>query len=191
MKPFAYSTIKSSFLVLLFVLLSAPAYAQDAARLRIDSLDRLESIAEQTIDVTLDGKVLQLAISFLSDKKPNEKKVKEIVAGIKGIYVKVYEFDKDNMYTSADMDVIRTQLRNPLWSRMVEVRSKKQGQVVDVYTMIEGGKINGLAVLVTEARQVAIINIVGPVDVDKLSELRGSFGIPDIEIIRNEKTQED
>lgn len=183
----ATSTIKLASAVLLLFLASHAARAQEPARLQLASLDSLEPRAEQTLNITMDGKILQLALRFLSDKKPNEAKIKEAVSGIRGIYVKRFQFDQDNLFTSNDVEAIRSQLRSPLWSQLVEVRSKKEGQNIDVFTMIDGGKINGVAIIALDRRQVTVVNIVGPVDVDKLAELRGNFGIPDFDINRGDK----
>ncbi|MCA1557290.1 MAG: DUF4252 domain-containing protein [Acidobacteria bacterium] len=131
-------TLACASLLLLFAAHSA--LAQDPARLQLASLDSLEPRAEQTLNITMDGKVLQLALRFLSDKKPNEVKIKEAVAGIKGIYVKRFQFDQDNQFSASDVESIRSQLRSPLWSQLVEVRSKREGQNIDVFTMIDGGK---------------------------------------------------
>ena len=184
---FAATTAKLFCAVLLFTLFAAHARAQEPARLQLAVLDQLDPRAEQTVNITVDGKLLQLALRFLSDKKPNEVKIKEAVSGIKGIYVKSFKFDQDNLFTAADVEPIRSQLRSPLWSQIVEVRSKKEGQNVDVFTMIEGGKINGVAIIALDRRQVTVVNIVGPVDVDKLTELRGNFGIPDFEINKKDE----
>lgn len=184
MKLLAATKAKLFCAALFVVCALAPlsAQAQDPARLQLTTLDQLESRAEQTVNITMDGKILQLALRFLSDKKPNEVKIKEAVSGIKGIYVKSFQFDQDNLFSANEVEPIRTQLRSPLWSQLVEVRSKKAGQNIDVFTMIDGGKINGVAIIALDRRQVTVVNIVGPVDVDKLAELRGNFGIPDFEI---------
>jgi hypothetical protein len=187
MKPAAMRIVRLACAALLFVLASHAVQAQDPARLQLTALDNLEPRAEQTINITMDGKVLQLALRFLSDKKPNEVKIKEAVSGIKGIYVKSFRFDQDNLFTSNDVESIRSQLRSPMWSQLVEVRSKKEGQNIDVFTMIDGGKINGVAIIALDRRQVTVVNIVGPVDVDKLAELRGNFGIPDFDINGDKK----
>jgi hypothetical protein len=176
--------------LLLALAASAAAYGQEPARLQLDSLNHLENRADQTINVTVDGKILQLAISFLSSKDPDEAKVKELVAGLKGIYVKIFDFEKENEYTPADIEAVRSQLRSPLWSRMVEVRSRKAGQNIDVYTLIEGNKIGGLAMIATDPKQLIVVNIVGPIDIEKLADLEGNFGIPKIEIVRDKKVQE-
>jgi hypothetical protein len=173
--------------VLLILASHAVVQAQDPGRLQLAALDQLEPRAEQTLNITMDGKILQLALRFLSEKKPNEAKIKEAVAGIKGIYVRRFEFDQDNLFNATDVESIRSQLRSPMWSQLVEVRSKKEGQNIDVFTMIDGGKVNGVAIIALDRRQVTVVNIVGPVDVDKLAELRGSFGIPDFDITGDKK----
>lgn len=186
-KLLAARAMKLACAIALFIFASPLAQAQDPARLQLTALDRLEQRAEQTINITMDGKILQLAFKFLDTKKPNEAKIKEAVEGIKGIYVKSFRFDQDNLFSTADVDSIRSQLRSPMWSQLVEVRSKKEGQNIDVFTMIDGGKINGVAIIALDKRQLTVVNIVGPVDVDKLAELRGNFGIPDFDITGNKK----
>lgn len=187
MKPLVTRASKLASIALLFALASVVAQAQEPARLQLATLDSLEPRAEQTLNITMDGKVLQLALRFLSDKKPNEAKIKEAVSGIRGIYVKRFQFEQDNLFSAADVAPILSQLRSPLWTQLVEVRSKKAGQNIDVFTMIEGGKINGVAIVALDRRQVTVINIIGPVDVDKLTELRGNFSIPDFEITVDKK----
>jgi hypothetical protein len=183
MKVITNRSIKLIFFSSLLIACAAiPALGQ-TARLQLGSLDRLEAVADQTVDVTVDQKVLQLAKIFLSkSKKPDEQKIKELISEIEGIYVKHFSFEKAGQYSMADVDAIRSQLNNPAWSRMANVRSKRNGQNIDVYTMINGNKVGGLAVIASEDRELTVVNIVGPIDLEKLSELEGSFGIPGLEI---------
>jgi hypothetical protein len=44
--------------------------------------------------------------------------------------------------------------------------------------MKQGDAIAGMAVLVAESRELTVVNIVGPIDIEKLSQLEGHFGIP-------------
>jgi hypothetical protein len=50
-----------------------------------------------------------------------------------------------------------------------------------VYLRTEGSKIGGLAILVTEPKELTIVSIEGSIDPDQLNELGGHFGIPKIE----------
>jgi hypothetical protein len=43
-------------------------------------------------------------------------------------------------------------------------------------------KIGGLVVLSAEPRELRVVNIVGPVDLEKLASLEGQFGIPDLNL---------
>jgi hypothetical protein len=167
-----------SFCSALSVFATASAFAQDPAKIDISHLDRFADRADKVIDVTVDGQLLRLAASILNEKRsPDEGKIKELILGLKGIFVKRFEFEKEGEYTMADVDSIRSQLNAPGWTRVANVRSKRAGNY-DVVIMSEGSVIKGLAVLAAEAKAFTVVNIVGPVDLAKLSELEGKFGIP-------------
>ena len=145
------------------------------------NLDRLAAKASEVVDVTLDANLLQLAGRFLSDKDADDAKVKKLVAGLKGIYVKSFEFEKAGEYQDSDVEPLRAQLRSPAWSRIVGVRSQKSGQNSEVYIKTENGKIGGLAIVSTEPKELTIVSIEGSIDPDQLKELGGHFGIPKVE----------
>ena len=161
----------------LSVFAAAPAYAQGQAKIDMSHLDKFAERADKVINVTVDEQLLRLAASFLSDKKPDEAKIKEMILGLKGVFVKRFEFEKEGEFTLADVDSIRSQLTAPGWSSVANVRSKREGNY-DVSIMSEGSVIKGLAVLAAEAKAFTVVNIVGPIDLAKLAELEGKFGIP-------------
>lgn len=163
---------------------AATSYGQDA-KLRISDLDRLEPRASQVLDVNIDERLLQIAVKFLNPKDPEQAKVRDLVAGLKGVYVKSYDFDKPNEYSTADVSPISAQLKGPGWSRMVGIRSGRDKANIEVYTMLVGDKIGGIAVIATEATQLTVVNIVGPIDLEKLAALEGNFGIPKLKIERD------
>jgi uncharacterized protein DUF4252 len=160
----------------LSVFAAAPAYAQQA-KIDMSHLDKFAERADKVINVTVDEQLLRLAASFLSDKKPDEAKIKEMILGLKGVFVKRFEFEKEGEFTLADVESIRSQLTAPGWSSVANVRSKREGNY-DVSIMSEGSVIKGLAVLAAESKAFTVVNIVGPIDLAKLAELEGKFGIP-------------
>jgi uncharacterized membrane protein len=172
----------ASFAVLIILGAAAGAMAQNP-RIQTSQLEALSAKASQTVDVNLDERLMQTAARFLSNKDSGEVKIKDLINGLKGIYVKSFEFETEGQYSEADLEGIRSQLHNPAWSKIVNVHSKKEGSV-EVYLMQTGSLISGLAVLATEPKEVTVVNIVGPVDLDKLSELEGSFGVPELGIER-------
>ena len=161
-----------------------PASAQQG-KIHIDHLERLATRAVETVDVTIDEKLIALTGKFFkAERSPDEKLVKDIIKDLKGVFVKRFVFEKESEYTDADVETIRSQLNAPGWSKVVGVRSKRQGANVDVHIMTEESLIKGLAVLVVEPKALTVVNIVGPIDVEKLSELGGRFGIPILDLER-------
>ena len=173
------AAVKLAALAVLLVLgATATAMAQNP-RIQTNQLDGLAAKASETVDVNIDESLMALTTKFLSSKDDDERKVKELVSGLKGIYVKSFEFESEGQYTDADLESIRSQLRNPAWSKIIDARSKKDGSI-QVYLMHTGSQISGLAVLAAELKQITVINIVGPVDLEKLTQLEGEFGIPEL-----------
>jgi len=167
------------------------AWAQ-SAKLEINHLDALADKAAEVVDVTLDGPLLQLAARFMSDKRgSDEAAAKDFIQHLKGIYVKNFEFDKDGEYSQADVDEIRKQLHTHAWQRTVEVRTRRGGENAEIYLMPGSGTgadaIQGLAIISAEPRQLTVVNIVGPIDLDKLAELDGQLGMPRMGIERSGK----
>jgi Domain of unknown function (DUF4252) len=182
MKLFIVKSLRFIPLLLLFAATLSPAAQAQDFRLQLDDLSKLEARASQSVDVSLDGKLLELAGKFLNSSKPEEAAVKELVMGLRGIYVKSYEFDKEGEYSVSDMEAVRAQLRSPAWTRMFGAKSKKQGENLEVYMMVSGSVVNGIALLATEPKQLSVIQIVGSIDLEKLVRLSGKFGIPSIQI---------
>ena len=192
MKPLFHINIRTALIALLLVL--APvlsAKAQDS-RIQLGSLDHLASKASQTVDVNIDERLMRLAAKVFSDKDEDEREVKKLIAGLKGVYVKSFEFEAEGQYAAADVETIRTQLRAPGWTRLVNVTSKKKG-MIEVYLLFNGDLVNGMAVLHTDDKELTVVNIVGPVDLDKLAKLEGQLGVPDlgIESSKNKKNDDE
>lgn len=180
----ARSLARSLVMPLLAVALLCAATATGSAqpaRLQTNSLDHLLPRASETVDVTLDGGLLQMAARFLNANKPDEAKIREILQGLQGVYVKSLEFGQENEYSAADVEAIRGQMNTSGWSKIATVRSQRNGGNVDVHLMLDGGIIQGIAVLVADPRRLTVVNVVGPIDPEKISELgllEGRFGIP-------------
>ena len=163
-------------LALLTCLALAPLGAQE---IKLPAnLEKLAAKASDVVDVTLDANLLQLASRFLSDKDPDDAKVKKLIAGIKGIYVRSVQFANAGEYQSSDVDPIRAQLRSSPWSRIVGVRSEKRENNAEVYVKTDGNKIGGVVVLSTQPKQLTLVSIEGTIDPDQIGELSGHFGIP-------------
>lgn len=146
-----------------------------------ESFQRLAARATNTVDVNLDASLLQLGGQFLSAKDPDQAKVKELVKNLKGVYVRVYEFAQEGAYSEADLDEIRSQLKQaPGWTRIAAVRESKGREIVEVYLKKEGDRIGGLTVIAAEPKELTIAHILGPMDPEKLGQLGGFMGVPKV-----------
>ena len=72
------------------------------------NLDHLAAKAADSVDISLNGSMLQFAAKFLDGKDADEARVKKLIAGIEGIYVRSFEFKKDGEWSQADLDGVRT-----------------------------------------------------------------------------------
>jgi hypothetical protein len=169
--------------LLTLTLLPATATAARGQDVKIPAnVERLAAKAVETVNVTVDGALLQLAGKFLSSTDPDQKQIKTLLGGLKGIYVRSFKFENEGEYSEADVESVRSQLRGQEWAKIVNVTSKKGGDNVDVAYKMDKGKIAGLVVIAAEPKEFTIVNIVGPIDLDQLSSLGGQFGIPKVDL---------
>ena len=161
-------------------LLVAAGLAQ-AQQIKLN-LDHLAAKAADSVDISLNGSMLQFAAKFLDGKDADEARVKKLIAGIEGIYVRSFEFKKDGEWSQADLDGVRDQLKAPDWSRMVGVKSSGEGSSAEVYVRSgQDKKVTGVAIVVTEPREFTVVNLAGTIDLDSLADLSGHFGVPKLE----------
>lgn len=183
----SYRKYTLAFAVALAALLSTQVANAQNARLQFDNLNYLTDKATEVVEVNVEGKMLELAKRVLVKVKDEDaQKVGEAISGLEGIYVRVFRFEKDGQYNISDVDTIRAQLQSPGWEKLANVRSKKKNQKIDVYTMFQGQDISGVAVILSEDRTIALVNVIGPIDIDMLVEMSGKLNIPKFEIDKDE-----
>ena len=186
---------RQMFLPVLFIIcLMTGLYAQAnnlaqsqyaKAKIDISHLAGLETKAESVVEVSIDRKTLRLAEKFFSKSTdPDEQKIRELISGIEGIWVRVFEFEKDDEYTVNDYENLRTQIQGAGWTKLVGVTSKKKDKMhVEVSLMTDDNdNILGVAIIAAEPKQLAVVNIVGTFDPARIRELSGKFKIPDLDL---------
>lgn len=140
--------------------------------------DKLAAKASEKVDVNLEGSVLQMASSFLGSKG-DEPKIKQMVQGLKCVYVKSFTFDKEGQYSEADLGEIRSYARGPGWSKIVDAQEKNESSTI--YMKTDGKQTQGILVVVGEPKELTVVQIIGPIDPSMLNDLGGKMGIPKIE----------
>ena len=144
------------------------------------NLEHLASKDSNSFDVSLNTSMLQFAAKFLDGKDPDVAKVKKLIVGIEGIYIKSFEFKKDGAYAAADLEKVRKQLKAPEWGRIVGIKSGGESENIEVWVRNERGKVTGVAILASEPRQLTVCNLVGNIDLESLADLGGHFGLPNL-----------
>jgi len=176
--------VKSSAILL------ALALAVHAQQVKLN-FDRLEGKASDMVDLSLNSSTLQFAARFLDSKDPDEAQVKKLIAGIEGIYVKSFEFKSEGVWTQADLDTVRNQLKGPEWMRMIRFKSAEDGENAEVFVRNEGQKITGITIISAAPKQLTVVHIAGAVDMDSLARLSGHFGLPKLELTPPPKPKKD
>jgi len=157
------------------------ALGQDALPAPSPIEKTLAERATHVTEVTLDKNMLAFASKFMDadkDDDKDDKAVKEMIRNLKGVYVREYEFDKEHSYTGAELEGLRKYFESADWSPMVHERTKGVAEGTDVYVKLVNGQMQGLFVLDAEAKELSLVLILGPIDMDKIGKLGGSFGIP-------------
>ncbi|MDX6270562.1 MAG: hypothetical protein QOD28_1785 [Acidobacteriota bacterium] len=164
---------------------------QAAARLQLDNEASLAQKSSELIDVNLDENLLRIIPKKIITTTDTGEKVDigKIVGGLRGVYVRSYGFTNEGEYGESNLTGVRAQLRSPGWARLVNIIKKKAGENmhVEVYMMTATGRIDGIAILALEPKRLTLVNIVGTIDLEQLSQLEGQFGIPELGIGNGDK----
>lgn len=163
--------------VIALALIVAAAIPASAQQINMNFPD-LEARAEEVVDITLDAQMLRMASKFFSGRDADERAIRDMINGLHGIYVRSYEFAKEGEYDRTLVDRIKSQL-GPTWKPLVTVRSKKK-ENVNIYANMAGDKVSGIVIISAEPREFTVVNINGPIDIERLSQLEGQFGIPEL-----------
>jgi hypothetical protein len=97
--------------------------------------------------------------------------LQNIIKNLKGIYIKSLEFDEASQYSKADIDAIRSQLTSSRWTKIVQSVDKRNREYDEIYLLKNGDRVSGVVILVAEAKELTVVNLVGDVPVDKIASL--------------------
>ena len=175
--------MKTLVIVACALLIPAAASAQDG-RINFDLLDKLAARASEKQEVSIDASMLASYMPFLPTG-PQTNAAKQALSELKGLFVRHYEFGNDKAYSMDDVNALRKQLLTPSWSKIVSNEEKGQGgnwELQEIYLFQPGGKASGIVIISAEPGELSVVNIIGPIDFEKLRNLNGIFGIPRIPV---------
>jgi len=145
--------------------------------LKLDHLNNLTNLAQNVVDVALDSAMLQTMSGLLSADNPNDAAAKALLAGLKGVYVKSLEFEREGLYSDGDLDALRVQFKAP-WAPILRLTLREDRERVEAYIWRENNQPGGLAVVITKPKELTVVNVVGRIDLSQLGKLSSVLKIP-------------
>ena len=171
--------------VCLPLILPAAALAGDP-HLKLPAFDHLQRIATDSVNITIGRWPLAIAAWALNQEDAKDAEAasaREVLRGLRAVYVRSYEFAADDMYSKADIEAVRQQLSLPGWNALAQIRQRRpDAEDVDVCVSIDHDKVNGLAIVVSGPRKFTIVNIVGSFDPAKLEAIEDRLGLPSLSL---------
>jgi len=165
-------------LALAITLLPLATVAQ-GAKIRMPDFSNLAEKASESVDISLDGEQLKSMSSLFGGGRDaaSDAQFAELVKGLQGIYVKVFEFDKPGQYSLRDIEGVVRQVERDGWKKLLSVRDGEER--VEMWTR-DNHEDGGMFFFASEPDELVLINIVGKVNLEALRQLGGRFGVPNI-----------
>ena len=157
------------YLALIVFALAPLACAQG---LKLTVFDRLKDKATEVVDLNLPKNLIDIGTGFLGVDADKLKKM-----ALNSILIRSLEFDKEGVYTNADVQSLISELAGPGWNLVIKVDGKEKSRIW--IKSSENGELGGLRILSAESNELSVIEIVGKVRPEDLKDL-GSLGIPGI-----------
>ena len=159
------------------MLVPALASAQDP-RLKLPDFKSLAGKATESVNISLSPWLLRLAGAFVDEKDEDSAAAKHLLAGIKSIEIRSYQFAADFVYSAADIESVKSQLTGPGWNQLMQVHHREKNEDVNMYVLIENNVTKGFALIASEPREFTIINIVGSIAFEDLPKLESHLHLP-------------
>lgn len=162
------------------LMLAAHADAQTESQspspeLRLPSFDDLRGQATNAVNFTLGPLPFSVLGSLIGDHDAGSAQARAVLHGLQTLAVRHYEFASSFVYSKADLEAVRAQLRQPGWSQIVHVHDDRKLENVDVYLAVDKDRITGLTIVASEPREFTIVNAVGSLSMDAVNALRQRF----------------
>lgn len=130
--------------------------------------------AEAKVEVNITGKLFSVAAKVVKDEE--EPDLSNFLAGLKALYVRVYE--PENLGGKRPKDIVKfyeQKLLKAKWE--VLARIKENGKMTGVYTLTQNDVVKGLFAVVSEEQELVVVNLDGKIDLSQLSKLDNIAGM--------------
>lgn len=166
---------------LLAVLLSVGAgtalQAQEEASGSALEFADLEEKADEVVKVNLWGRSLDQARRLLSLRKSVTGPVKSFMGGLTAVYRRTYRF-RGSSPSEDDVAPVHRRLTEDGWVPLIETEDRVKPESLSVYSYYEDEQVAGISVVSSDAGEVTLVKIMGPVDFEALSAIGSGVGLP-------------
>lgn len=148
----------------------------DEARIKMPDFTGLAAKATKSVDISLDKNMLNNVLAFTGGgNAAADPAMAEMIKGLDGIYVKAFNFDKPDMYSSKDVDAVARQVDGKGWKKLISVQDK--GERMELW-MRDNAADGGMLMIAAKPMELVLINIAGSVNLESLAKLQGRMGVP-------------
>lgn len=151
------------------------------------------SLGEANVEVNLSGSLFKFVAAAVGEEDPS---LAQFLMGLKSLRVRVYGGEVDSEGHPREVkDILgrfKAKLSNEGWEILARIRETDSD--VGVYVLAEEETIAGLFVVVSEAQQLVLVNIVGDIDLTQVSKIGQVAGLdlelPDLDPTKPKPTKQ-
>lgn len=153
------------------LLTAACCWAQEQ-QIDLSSLDKLEAKAKSVNRVDLNPEQMKKAGKIAQSYTGGLPK--QLLGKVQAVQVRDFEFGEKGDYSDKDLDPIRKQVAAlPGCSKIID--SKEKDEHSEIF-MCSGDKLNGMAIIDAEPKEISVVIVHGVSDLSALQNMRGGSG---------------
>jgi len=133
--------------------------------------------AEEMVEVYLKKPLLDMVAEMSRDR---DSTLYNLLKNIYLIQVRTFSSDGE----TAELKKFTEKLKKEGWEPVV--RARERGEYAEIYVKSHKGNFAGIVVVSNDGNEVALVNIVGSVDLKSLGKLREKFNLPALDFERSE-----
>ena len=128
--------------------------------------------ATPTVEINLPAPMLKFIAGAAGATNAVDQETTQALSIIEHIRIMVVPFDPEHAdRVASDVVKLADKLKRDQWYPIVHVR--EEPEVVNIYSRLDGDKMAGLAVIVTDGQELVFINIVGEMDPARIGSIIG------------------
>jgi hypothetical protein len=117
----------------------------------------------------MDESTLKSTTTSLNQKNGDEAIAKKTIEGLKGFYLRAYEFGQKGAYTLEELKPLLDQLKEPNWKPIL--RNKENDEQTEIWMHMRNGEPDGMVLISAESNELVVINGIGVTRLDDLKAL--------------------